>query len=349
MENLKGDFEPSFEMRKDTNLFSRREFISLTAAGIAAISVPNIFASNIGEQVWEKRLRVPNADTIKALQFTDVHFFCGIENKDEEKKLRQKTLDDTRRLIDRAKPDLLFVTGDLWHDNPDGRGEEFMAYAVEQCNSWGIPWAFTWGNHDQLNDYSVGHKTFQNAPKSLYGGEKTDGNYVITIEDNSGIPLVEFLCLNSKRDGLDAAARDFTSNAIKALNSRGDQPLRIGAFHIPVRQYEDVWDNGIARGIIGEKVCFEKEERAALPILKSASIHSVFCGHDHVNDYEGKFDGVNLIYGRATGHNGYGAEKMIKGAKLYTLNPKNKTLSWESLLVDGSTWKPLPEQRTDLR
>ncbi len=329
---------------------SRREFFGVSAAALLASTHSGATAPAEESPAWEMRFKVSNARAIRILQFTDIHFFNGIDKTPlQEKRRRQMTLDDTRRLIDHARPDVLFVTGDLWHDNPNGRGAEFMAYAFEQCSSWGLPWAFTWGNHDQLSDYAVGHKALNEAKHSLYGGSESGGNYVLAFEDGAGARLAEVFCLNTRHTGVDAEAREFTAKAAETLDNNGPRPLRLGAFHIPVKQYEDVWENGTARGVIGETVCFEQEEKAALPVLRDAGIQAVFCGHDHVNDYSGVMDGVDLIFGRATGHNGYGSEKVKKGAKLFTLDPARRSLEWVSLLLDGTTWTPGPEQRDDKR
>jgi len=213
----------------------------------------------------------------------------------------------------------------------------------------GVPWAFTWGNHDQLDDFAAGHKTFAEAKGSLYAGRESNGNYVVSLESASGERLAELFCLNTKTGGMDAEAREFTKSAAKTLDAAGPRPLRIGAFHIPVRQYQDIWDDGSARGIIGEDVCFEEEDRSSLPVLAEAGLKAVICGHDHVNDYSAVSGGVDLIYGRATGVGGYGDEVVRKGAKLYTLDPARKAYEWVSLQLDGVKWRPAPDERRDVR
>lgn len=328
---------------------SRRTFMSLSAAGLLTASLARGEGS-AAAPVWEKRLKVANAAEIKLLQFTDIHFFNGVdEDPDAEKQKRARTLDDIRRLIDHAKPDMLIITGDMWHNNPDGRGAEFMAYSIEQCSGWGVPWAFAWGNHDQLSKYAAGHEALTNAAGSLYAGTEMRGNYVVALEGGDGQRLVEIFCLNSRAIGVDRHARKFTDEAARALDAQRPRPLRLAAFHIPVKQYKDVWDNGTARGIFGEDVCLEKEDGSSVPLLAAAGIQSAICGHDHVNDYAGVIDGVDLIYGRATGHGGYGDDQVPKGGKLYTLDPTQKSMKWVSLLPDGATWQPGPDERRDIR
>ena len=331
---------------------SRRTFMSLSAAGVlsALLARGEERTAAVTSPAWEQRLAVSNASEIRLLHLTDIHFFAGVDKDPEgEKQKRIKTQDDVRRMIDSAKPDLLIVTGDMWHNNPDGRGAEFMAYSIEQCSGWGVPWTFTWGNHDQLNDEAVGHSAFAKAKGSQYAGGETGGNYVVALEGSDGRRLAEIFCLNSRDIGVDQPAKAFVERAASALDAQRERPLRLTAFHIPVKQYKDVWDNGTARGVIGEKVCLEREDGSAVPVLAAAGIRTAICGHDHVNDYSGVIDGVDLIYGRATGYCGYGAEKVAKGAKLYTLDPARKAIQWASLLPDGTTWQPGPDERRDIR
>ncbi len=327
----------------------RRQFLQYSSAGLLAAFLPGRAASSATSPSWETRLRL-SSPSFRMLQFTDVHFFNGIvKMPKEEQRRRDKTLEDLRRLVDHAKPDLLLITGDLWHENPDGRGAEFMAYAIEQCSALGIPWTFTWGNHDTLDDYDGGHKALTEAKGSLYGGTHRDGNHVLTVEDGDNKALVQFFLLNTRKEGCHEDARKFVNEASKALDSAGPRPMRLAACHIPIKQYEEVWDKEMASGIIGEKVCFEQEDGSSLPVLRDAGIQALCCGHDHVNDFSGVLEGVDLIYGRATGHSGYGENKVPKGGKLYTLDPARKSFEWTSLLPDGSTWKPKPGERIDKR
>lgn len=319
---------------------SRRAFVQMSMAGCLAAATAGASPEAETAQAARKRLAVSNSASVRLLQFTDVHFFNGVTKKpEEEKEQRSKTQEDMRRLVDFGKPDMVIVTGDLWHENPDGRGLEFMGYAIDQLGALGVPWAFTWGNHDALDSYDAGHKALSGAKGGLYAGDGRAGNYVVTLEDAAGAPLLDLFCLNSGKEGLDSEARGFLKEAIAADTGPG-RPMRIAACHIPVRQYQEVWENKSAAGIIGELVCSEKEDGTTLALLRDARIQAIFCGHDHVNDYSGRMAGVEMIYGRATGYAGYGHEKVPKGAKLYSLDPARKAMEWVSLLPDGTSWKP---------
>jgi hypothetical protein len=53
--------------------------------------------------------------------------------------------------------------------------------------------------------------------------------------------------------------------------------------------------------------------------LERGDVVGVFCGHDHLNDYEATLHGIRLVYGRATGHGGYGRAGFPRGARVIEL------------------------------
>jgi len=123
---------------------------------------------------------------------------------------------------------------------------------------------------------------------------------------------------------------------------------RFAFFHIPLRQYDDIWKNGAARGMKGEEVCMEKEDGTSLAVLKAASVRACFCGHDHQNDYSGTADGVELVYGRVSRAGGYGADIFPKGGKLITVNCRKGTYNWVSITPDGKRWSPKRGERREI-
>ena len=91
-----------------------------------------------------------------------------------------------KELMERVKPDLVTVSGDIaWAG--DDYGYDMFAATME---SYGVPWAPVWGNHDnQKGPEVVGAVAdrYMACPHCLY--EKGDpvlgnGNYVILIEEN---------------------------------------------------------------------------------------------------------------------------------------------------------------------
>ncbi|MCC6490965.1 MAG: metallophosphoesterase [Candidatus Hydrogenedentes bacterium] len=328
--------------------FKRRDFLKAGAASVGAVILGSAFSSDgraraeTGPAYGVAQLVIPHPSRLRILQFTDLHLFA---DEVHHESVDRQTCETMRELVKTAKPDLVMVTGDLWPENRDGMGEAYMQSAIERMEAMGVPWGFVWGNHDQLPDYAAGHAAFENAKNSLYRGAATDGNYVIDILDQGTRRVWQLICLNSHEYGVKIAPE-----LQEKLTAVSTPPVpRIAFFHIPLKQYDTVWKNGTAAGVIGEDPCIADEDGSALAFLKSIGVTACFCGHDHVNDYSGVVDGIELVYGRATGAGGYGVEILPKGGKLITINCRKKQHEWVSLTPDGKRWTPKPGECTDRR
>ncbi len=344
-------------MHQDIN---RREFIA-TAVGAAALATtaaqaepekPGLSAIQFGAGPGDigiaqsttfpestNTVTVADPARIRALQLTDIHFFCTRKYPEND----QKTIEDLKKLVDLAQPDMLWITGDLWHDNPDGEGQGFMEFGVAEIAKLGLPWTFVWGNHDRLDDYAKGHDHIAGAAHALYRGGASGGNYTVTLQEKSGAAVWELLCLNSGGNGLSTAQKEWVATTAAARKAAGPVKPSFTLVHIPIKQYADLWASKAASGVRLEDVCNEGEDGSALPVLQEyPGMQAVFCGHDHVNDYNGKSGPIELVYGRATGHGGYGGKQVPKGAKIITMNAQAGTYSYESILADGTRWNPTP-------
>ena len=288
------------------------------------------------------RVKVQHPDQVRILQLTDLHFFR--KEGEVQDRLNRQTVSDMQRLVELAKPDVVMVTGDVWSENPGGKGDGWLRYAIARIEELGLPWAFTWGNHDQVSDLAAAHGALTDAPHSRYRGGASDGNYVIDLENSNGVRMWQCVCLNSHRDGLQAAQRQWFEEAAKA---DPDPVPRFAFFHIPLRQYQDAWTNGTGRGMKGEDVCLEKEDGTTLSVLKSLGVRACFCGHDHCNDYSGVVDGVELVYGRVSRPDAGGKDNFKNGGKLITLDCGKGRWQWESITTDGARWRPKPDERVE--
>lgn len=283
------------------------------------------------------QLTVRNASEIRLLQLTDLHYFSRDPATWEA--FNARTTEQIRTLTVHARPDLVVITGDVWSENDNGSGEVQLRYAVDQFAALGVPWAFTWGNHDQVTDRARADALLRDAPNSLYRRDAQDGHYRIDLRDVSGRLLWQLLLIDTGREGLIGPRREWVRRLPAA-----DVP-RLAFFHIPLKQYAQVWDEGQAVGIWGEPPCYEREDGSALAILREAGVVGCFCGHDHMNDYSGWVEGVELVYGRVSRAGGYGADTFEKGGKLIILDGVNRTFTWRSITPDGVTWRPGPGER----
>lgn len=323
---------------------TRRRFLAASSAALGvALSTgcaarARIIPANGQAPSANRRLEIARPSRFTILQLTDVHFFGG--RTAPLSVINDRTMGIMERLVKATSPDVIVVTGDLWPDRNPELFETHMQYGIDACAALGVPWAFCWGNHDKLTDFGVGHRALARAANSLYGGSDSAGNYVVDIVDRRGGVVCQLVCLNSERDGLGPKQQQW----LRAVPARTQTP-RLAFFHIPIKQYIDVWDNGPATGFYAEKRAIEKEDGSSLAVLKAAGVKACFCGHDHVNDYSGFADGVELVYGRATGAGGYGKELLPKGGKLITVDCATDRYKWETVLPDGSRWEPKPGER----
>ena len=330
-------------MKDDTRpCFSRRIFLGFCLTTPAAIilgngckSLPLVAEDNSARAIFVAK----RPSRLRILQFTDLHYFSTRDDPIEVNNNRINELMQT--LVKKEKPDLVIITGDVcWPDEPG------MRYAVAQFGRLGVSWAFTWGNHDHehLPNPSIVHQAFTHAENSLYRGGTSDGNYVIDIVTSRGQRMVQILCINSKVDGIGEEQRAWLR---KIAETDAPSLPRFAFFHIPIKQYEDVWRHGDASGIKGEKASFQKENGSTLPLLKALNVKACFCGHDHTNDYSGSSDGIELVYGRATGGGKYATRRFAKGGKIIDIDCRRGTYRWQSVTERDAPWHPKPGERID--
>lgn len=290
---------------------------------------------------------VGSRQALRLLQFTDNHFFCGVKTGLTVTDDDRATERDWQAFVRLFQPDLVLLTGDLWHDNPGGRGQAALEHVLPKLGSLGVPWATCWGNHDDVDDFQAAHDALEGARHSLYRGGATHGDYRIEIRRAGGTgstqAAAQLFLLNSNRLGLGdwqlAALRRMQADAAR---SAGRSLPALAFFHIPVFEQKSLYRPQQTPGVCHEEVCNEKETGRAVPVLaEQHGIRATFCGHDHVNDYAVRSRNVDLVYGRATGHAGYGGDKVRKGAKLIELDLVTGSYLQTTVFADGTRWKPV--------
>ena len=339
---------------------NRRKFLQLGPVALAALTAP-LSAWKISAQtpadppeIGRSSRRATDAkpgildlgkrQSLRLLQFTDNHFFAGVKEGLTITDADRKTEHDWQEFVRIFSPDLVVLTGDAWHDNPGGRGMKSLLHVLRRVEPLGVPWAFCWGNHDQMDDYQAGHDALEAARHSLYRGGASHGDYRIEVRTRSASgPAVaaHLWFLNTNDLGLDAWQLAWLRNARTALAKSAVPPVPSLAFyHIPLLDQKTLHVPSRTPGVLQEDVCHEKESGVAAPVLAADTrLLACFCGHDHVNDYAVRSHSLDLVYGRATGHAGYGGDKLRKGAKLIELDLGAGTYQQVTVFADGSRWR----------
>eukprot|EP00002_Diphylleia_rotans_P007841 TRINITY_DN17518_c0_g1_i1.p1 TRINITY_DN17518_c0_g1~~TRINITY_DN17518_c0_g1_i1.p1 ORF type:complete len:348 (+),score=81.31 TRINITY_DN17518_c0_g1_i1:46-1089(+) len=293
----------------------------------------------------ESPLKFRADGTFKIVQFTDTHYtngalsLCDDITPEERPCSGLNTTALMGAILDIEKPDLVVFTGDILTGgclNPDRSYEEVLS----PMTSRRIKWASTYGNHDDesgLNREQLIAKDSSYYPLSLTqrGPREIHGvsNYALTIEKSNSADagyILYFLDSNAyDSSGTGLGGYDWIhtdqiswyqqlSNGFK--NLYGKTLPALAFFHIPLIEYNDVWEDCTKHECNGNK--YEGVYAANInsgfyaAALDQGDVKAMFVGHDHVNDYCGNFYGIKLCYGRATGYTTYGMKGFPRGARV---------------------------------
>lgn len=262
-----------------------------------------------------------------------------------------------RETILATKPDLILVTGDLIYGKYETTGESFSAF-VAFMDSFGIPWAPVFGNHDNELPQGVDWQCeqFDNAEHCLFkrGDLTGNGNYTVAVAQGDRLSRV-FYMLDSNGCAAPSAASEgkvkktpgFAEDQI-AWYTRHIRTLREAvpdikisfAFHIqpaiftealkgygnyfPV--YLDKKGDG-SIGIIGLQVPTEWDKDFTVwNGLKALGVDSIFVGHEHCISASLVYEGVLLQFGQKSST--YDRHNWIIGGRLGN-GWNSETNSWD--------------------
>ena len=292
-------------------------------------------------------LRFREDGTFKIVQFTDIHWGNGSDKDKQSLALMESVLDAER-------PDLVVFTG----DNIGGEKCLSARTAIETftrpCVERGIHWAAVFGNHDDECSASreeqmdmmreVPYCLSQPGPKEVPGV----GNYVLPVHASHGRkPAALLYCIDSRAyagiEGLGdydwirpGQIQWYRAQASRHRRLNDGQPLpALAFFHIPLPEYNMVWDAGTCVGQKAEGVCCPRINSGLFAaMLEQDDVMGAFVGHDHVNDYIGELADIWLAYGRGTGFDTYGKEGFPRGARVILLEEGQREFkTW--LRLDG--------------
>lgn len=276
-------------------------------------------------------LRFRQDGTFTIVQFTDLHWRNG-----EPEDLQTAAL--MREVLNLEHPDLVVLTGDVIDgeacQDPAHSWKEAVAPIIEQ----GVYWAAVFGNHEDEGSLSREElMVFQRSlPYCLSEPGPEDvsgvGNYVLRVQSARSAntaAVLYFLDSHSYAEteigGYAWIRRDqiawYLDTARRLREENGGRPLpALAFFHIPLPEYNEVWDFHPCRGYKYEGVYCPLVNTGFFAALHEAGdVLGTFVGHDHVNDFEGELHGIRLCYGRATGFNTYGREGFPRGARVIQL------------------------------
>lgn len=279
------------------------------------------------------------------LQLTDLH----ITGSEVSYKKDIQAVDTVYTMIQRAEPDFIVFTGDVifgvdGYDVNDGmRALHVVCKMMDQI---GIPWTWTFGNHDhsffdQFSPDTVAAMLAQSTTLKMYQKNPQITGYsngVFKLCSKKGSLFMGLVLLDSGNiikdgngisQGYDYIRDDQVEWYAKQIGTlqtqHGSDAKTMMFFHIPIKEYETAWEEGNpAFGTKREPVYASKMDSNIFNrALELHSTVAMFCGHDHLNDYGIFYQGIELVYSKSIDYIAYpGIENKTeqRGATLITVD-----------------------------
>lgn len=309
-------------------------FLFLPLVALTVTSCQTGVRHKTNEYVLSKTLEYH--ENFRILQLTDLHI-GDKDYQDIHYKFLDLTIQDAKKDAD---IDLIVITGDLF--TMAGKGT--VRRMINFFNSYKIPWTLTFGNHDEQCYFSVDWLTneFNNAGQYCYFKDIQDdditGNSNFAINLTSGGNVVQqVIVMDSNRyvygeyTGYDYFKKD-QIEWYKRLTDAYPVPSLM-FYHIPLPEINDAWAkrNSDPTGEQFEYVTGKKDEKSCPPdynsgffdVIKERGLtKGMFFGHDHLNDFVVKYEGVYFGYGIKSTDRVYYDESML-GGRVITIKPGN--------------------------
>ncbi|OPH57710.1 metallophosphoesterase [Paenibacillus ferrarius] len=306
----------------------------------------------------KRQLRFREDGTFKIVQFADAEF----SNSQAEDEINMNAM--MRHILESEKPDLVVYTGDVIASGGSTDVAQLFRNAVAIPEELEIPWAVVFGNHDseaanmtreQLHALQLAHRFSYAKPDPPHVDGV--GNYVLTIHDKHNDPAAALYFLDSgsyspleySRLGFyDWIRRSqihwYVDQSYQLTAQNGGQPLpSLAFFHIPLPEYNDIWDFSVCYGQRQDYGCSAPWINTGFfaAMVEMGDVMGTFVGHDHGNDFWGTLRGIRLCYGRTT-RNAYLDRPFMTGARVIQLSEGVRAFDTWLHLADGSILREQP-------
>lgn len=337
---------------------AKKVIIALTVCVVVlalVIAIPNIYLTQIGKQL---QIGTPGGYDWSAEDTYDTQKITSLDMGDGDFKILVLTdihrknhgtfaaelginylLDGVseiaiKNLVKKTSPDLILVLGDsVLTARNDIETEKFR----DMMDSFKIPWACVFGNHDDegradknklaeiLADSEYG--LFEYGPSDLHGA----GNYVLSLEREDKTEYAVFMMdsgssleFEAKTDGINEKQVSWYEWNMEAFRSKsGEYPKNMAMFHIPLQIYTEFESDYV----IGER----KEgsypgnvDAGLLDSMLSRNGTHIIAGHDHSNNFLADYNGMKIGYATKSSYNCYFTMGMT-GGTLITIDKDNNT------------------------
>lgn len=301
-----------------------------------------------------------DTENFKILHLTDIHLGGSLFSYRKD----LKALKAVYAEIAATQPDLVVVTGDLCFPlgvmslslNNFAPVNQFAAL----MRNTGVPWAFTYGNHDTESLASLSESDLNEAFKALsfktsanllypYTQPPITGrnNQLIQLRDGEGTLTAALFLIDSNAytgegihvyDYIHDDQVDWYAGHVRRLSEEAGHTIpSLVFFHIPLQQYREAYqlyeagDPAVTyffgennEKLIEKVCCSDYPSKLFDTMVELGSTKAVFCGHDHYNNMSLEYQGIWLTYGMSIDYLAMpGIEHDVdqRGGELITLYP----------------------------
>jgi hypothetical protein len=306
-------------------------------------------ASCTESQTVKPELKFGSNGKFRIMQVTDLHYHY------QQPEYAASTLVFIREAVERVKPDLIMVTGDVVVSADTRKAWQDIAGVLNESKT---PWAVVLGNHD--NEYELTNRQIidllteysyclaENGPEDIFG----NGNYVLTVapsSPNGKTAAAALYCFDSGKQH-EYLRYDqmnwYRNHGRRFAAENGGNPLPSLAFyHVPVPEYKEIVGKPTTFGVQIEEVCSPTLNSGSfVAMLECGDVMGVFVGHDHHNNYIGCLHNICLAYGYKSGRQSYGDSG--RGVRVIELHEgERKFTTWLMQLYEcdhkEKTWIPI--------
>ncbi|CAN1309629.1 Probable inactive purple acid phosphatase 29 [Linum perenne] len=327
-------------------------------------------------------LRFGKSGELKILQVADMHFGNGKSTGCLDVFPNQtRTCSDLNttafieRMIRAERPDLIVFTGDNIFGFDATDPEKSMNAAFAPAIASGIPWAAVLGNHDQESTLSregvMKHIAgLKNTLASVNPADVREidgfGNYNLEVGgvkgssfENKSVLNLYFLDSGDYSTvpsipgyGWIKPSQQFwfqqTSAKLQESYTRSPQPQKgpapgLAYFHIPLPEFAS-FDAANFTGVRQEGISSPTVNSGFFTaMVESGDVKAAFTGHDHLNDFCGRLDGIHLCYAGGFGYHAYGKAGWSRRARVVVASlEKLQSGEWGGV-KSIKTWKRLDD------
>lgn len=125
----------------------------------------------------------------------------------------------------------------------------------------------------------------------------------------------------------------YYNQSIRLEKENGHKIPSVMFFHQPLYEFNAIIRNPVETGMTGEcnerVSCSEVSSGLFSAVLQRGDICGIFCGHDHINTFDGVYCNVHLGYCGSVGYHGYGVKhpekerERLRGGRIIDVDIRN--------------------------